>query len=76
MHKRKVDQHTKYQDKPVERVSRKFKFAYIDPASMTHTYFFYEKPKADDNGLYEPFKANGIQLAQVELKPENIVPLK
>ena len=58
-----------------ENEVKSFKFAYIDPASATHTFFFYEYPEEIDKGVFHAYNAAGTMF-KVKLQKENIVPLK
>lgn len=57
--------------KEVVKEVGKFKFAYIDPASMTHTMFFDIDCKVAYNAAKE-----ALNVDVKSLKQENIVPLK
>lgn len=63
--------------KPVEEV-RKFKFAYIDPASMAHAWFLYELPGDHQHKTFQAYNADGLKrtISKNDIKMENIVPLK
>ena len=71
-----MHKHKKQVLKPKEIVNKKFKFVYIDPASMTHDWFLYEMP--GDKDTFEVFNASGLGrfINKETVKLENIVPLK